>query len=67
MARHPLQVALDKEHGASVAPLVSALDEPEVDSSELTKALDAIPDAWDQAELGCAQGLAGQTTPLDQL
>lgn len=32
----------------------------------LTRVLDSIPGAWERAELGRAQGAAGQTIPLDQ-
>lgn len=49
----------------------SSLEEAEAEPSEqtrlLTRALDAIPGAWEQAELGRAQGAAGETTPLDRL
>ena len=45
----------------------SLLEGGEVEAGELTRLLDSIPGAWDQAEIGRIQGAAGQTTPLDQL
>jgi len=65
VARH-LPNGLD-DSDASVEPLKSARHGSEPDGSDLTRVLDAIPGAWDSAELGRAQGVAGQTTPLDQL
>lgn len=47
--------------------LASVLDGTETDGGELTRVLDAIPGAWERAELGRVQGVAGQTTPLNQL
>jgi hypothetical protein len=48
-------------------PSGSLLEGGEADTGELTRLLDSIPGAWDQAELGRIQGAAGQTTPLDQI
>jgi len=64
VARH-LSNGLD-DGDAPVAPLESARDGSELDGSDLTRVLDTIPGAWDCAEQG-AQGVAGQTVPLDQL
>jgi hypothetical protein len=79
----PLVIVLDEEHDARLkcmaeriavdrevlagSLLASALDGAEADRSELTHVLDAISGAWERAELGRFQGVAGQTTPLDQL
>lgn len=38
-----------------------------LEADELTRLLDSIPGAWDQAELGRIQGANGQTRPLDRL
>jgi hypothetical protein len=48
-------------------PATSQANEAEADAGELTRLLDSIPGAWEQAELGRVQGAAGQTTPLDQV
>lgn len=80
---HPLRVVLDDDHDARLTRmaeriavdrdslagslLASVLDGAETDGGELTRVLESIPGAWEQAELGRAQGLAGETTPLDQL
>ena len=45
----------------------SLLEGDGADAGELTRLLDSIPGAWDQAELGRMQGANGQTRPLDQL
>jgi len=39
----------------------------EADAGELTRLLDSIPGALDDAERGRMQGANGQTRPLDQL
>jgi hypothetical protein len=65
VARH-LPNGLD-DGDAPGEPLASARDGSEQDGSDLTRVLDAISGAWDCAELGRAQGAAGETTPLDQL
>jgi hypothetical protein len=57
-------VAKDGDPEPSSGPL---LEEGEAETGELTRLVDSIPGAWDQAELGRIQGAAGQTTPLDQL
>jgi len=41
--------------------------EAETEAAELTLLLDAIPGAWEQAELGRIQAAAGQTIPLHEL
>jgi hypothetical protein len=80
---HPLRVVLDDDHDARLmrmaeriavdrddlagSLLASVLDGAETDGGELTCVLDAIPGAWERAELGRAQGEAGRSTPLDQL
>jgi hypothetical protein len=57
-------VVKDGDPDASSA---SPLEGGAAEAGELTRLLDSIPGAWDQAELGRIQGAAGQTTPLDQL
>jgi len=57
-------VAKDGDPDPSSASL---LDGAEAEAGELTRLLDSIPGAWDEAELGRIQGAAGQTTPLDRL
>ena len=58
----PTKLASEDDRAAEVLR-----DQAEADGGDLTELLGAIPGAWDSAELGRAQGAAGQTTPLDQL
>jgi hypothetical protein len=60
------RIAVDRDALAG-SLLARVLEGAETDGAELTSVLDAIPGAWDQAELGRVQGAAGQTTPLEQL
>lgn len=80
---HPLRVVLDDDQDARLTRmaeriavdrdalagslLASVLDGAETDGGELTRVLDSIPGAWGRAESGRAQGITGETTPLDQL
>ena len=57
-------VAKDGDPEPSSGPLPEG---DEAETGELTRLLDSIPGAWDQAELGRIQGAAGQTTPLGQV
>lgn len=66
LTRMAERIAVDRNDLAG-SLLTSVLDGAEVDGAELTSVLDAVPGAWERAELGRAQGAAGQTTPLDQL
>ncbi|MEX1141101.1 MAG: hypothetical protein WD399_06785 [Thermoleophilaceae bacterium] len=59
-------VAVDREELAS-ALLATALDQAETDGGELTLVLDGVRGAWERAELGRRQGLAGATKSLDEL
>jgi hypothetical protein len=61
-----LDPSVAKDGNPDTSP-ASLLEGAEAEAGELTRLLDAIPGAWDQAELGRIQGAAGQTTPLDQL
>jgi hypothetical protein len=47
--------------------LATALDEADPDARTVGEVLEGIPDAWDRANLGLAQGRAGETIPLDAL
>lgn len=64
MAGFDPSVAKDGDPDPSSALL---LEGAVAEAGELTRLLDAIPGAWDQAELGRIQGANGQTRPLDQL
>ena len=64
MAGFDPSVAKDGDPAPSSASL---LEGAEAEAGELTRLLDSIPGAWDQAELGRIQGAGGQTVPLDQL
>lgn len=59
-------MAVDRDDLAGLL-LASVLDGAETDGAELTGVLDAVPGAWERAELGRTPGVAGQATPLDQL
>jgi hypothetical protein len=78
-----LNITLDSEHAAKLARLAdrvhvqegtlarsllaTALDEADPDPRAVTDVLDAIPGAWDQAEIGLSQARGGNTLPLDDL
>ncbi len=44
-----------------------ALDETDADPRHVAELLDAIPGAFDRAQLGLEQARRGETIPLDQL
>ena len=78
-----LNITLDGEHAAKLRRLAervhvqagtlarsllsSALDEADPDARNVTDLLDAIPGAFDRAQLGLQQARRGETIPLDQL
>jgi predicted transcriptional regulator len=47
--------------------LSTALDEADPDPRNITELLDAIPGAFERAQLGLAQARAGQVIPLEEL
>jgi predicted transcriptional regulator len=47
--------------------LATALDEVDPDARNVASLLDGIPGAFERAQLGQAQALAGETIPLDEL
>lgn len=47
--------------------LAQALDEADPDPRNAAALLDAIPGAWERAQLGLEQGRAGDTVALDEL
>ena len=47
--------------------LSTALDEADPDARSVTELLDAIPEAFERAQLGLAQIREGHGTPLDEL
>jgi hypothetical protein len=78
-----LNITLDTEHAAKLARLAdrvhvqegtlarsllaTALDDADPDPRAVTDVLDAIPGAWDQAQIGLSQARAGDTLPLNDL
>jgi hypothetical protein len=78
-----LNITLDAEHAAKLARLAervhvqegtlarsllsTALDEADPDARTVTEVLDAIPGAWERANLGLQQARAGETQALDTL
>jgi len=78
-----LNITLDAEYAEKLARLAervhvqegtlarsllsSALDEADPDARSVTELLDAIPGAWERAQLGREQGQRGDTQPLDTL
>ena len=78
-----LNITLDAEYAAKLARLAervhiqegtlarallsSALDDADPDPRSVTDVLDAIPGAWERADLGRRQAASGQTIPLDEL
>lgn len=47
--------------------LLSALDDADLDAETVTALLDAIPGAYESAQIGLRQAHAGETIPLDEL
>ena len=47
--------------------LTTALDEADPDARHITDLLDSIPGAFDRAELGRGEAIAGAGTPLEDL
>lgn len=78
-----LNITLDAEHAAKLTRLAdrvhvqegtlarsllaTALDDADPDPRAVTDVLDAIPGAWDRAQLGLNQARARETLPLDDL
>jgi hypothetical protein len=78
-----LNITLDTEHAAKLTRLAdrvhvqegtlarsllaTALDDADPDPRAVTDVLDAIPGAWDRAQLGLNQARARETLPLDDL
>ena len=78
-----LNITLDSEYAAKLARLAervhvqegtlarsllsTALDDADPDARSVTEVLDAIPGAWERAQLGREQGRSGETRPLDDL
>jgi hypothetical protein len=47
--------------------LSTAIDDADPDARSVTEALDAIPGAWDRAQLGLRQAASAQALSLDEL
>ena len=78
-----LNITLDDEQAAKLARLAermhvqpgtiarsllaSAIDEADPDARNLTALRDAIPGAFERAQLGLAQAKSGETITLDEL
>jgi hypothetical protein len=78
-----INVTLDGEYGAKLTQLAqrahvqegtlarsllsSAIDQADPDASNIVALLDGIDGAWEDAELGRRQALAGDTISLDDL
>ena len=78
-----LNVTLDGEHAAKLRRLAErththegtiarsllsiALDEADADARHIAELLDAIPGAYERAQLGIEQGRTGKTISLDDL
>ena len=78
-----LNITLDAEYAAKLARLAervhvqegtlarsllsTALDEADPDARTVMEVLDAIPGAWERANLGLQQARAGETQALDTL
>lgn len=78
-----LNISLDDEQGAKLARLAdrmhvqpgtlarsllsSALDEADPDVRNVVELLDAIPGAFERAQLGLVQARTGETVGLDEL
>ena len=81
--RSRLNITLDGERAAKLARLAarvhvqegtlarsllsSAIDEADPDGRLVTEVLDAIPGAWDRAQMGRDQARRGETISLDDL
>lgn len=78
-----LNITLDAEHAEKLARLAerihvqegtlarsllsTALDDADPDARTVTDVLDAIPGAWERAQIGREQARTGDTRPLDEL
>lgn len=78
-----LNVTLDDEYAARLARLAErthvqegtlarsllshAIDEADVDASNIVQILEGIPGAFERAQLGLEQAGSGRTSPLDEL
>ena len=78
-----LNVTLDEEYAAKLGRLAErthvqegtlarsllshAIDEADVDARHVADLLDAIPGAWDRAQLGRQQARTDRTVSLDEL
>ena len=78
-----LNVTLPEEHAAKLARLAErthvqpgtlagsllaqAIDDADLDASQIVELLDGIPGAWDRIDRGIADARAGRTIPLDEL
>jgi hypothetical protein len=78
-----LNVTLDPEYAEKLARLAArihvqegtlarsllstAIDEADPDGRTVTEALEAIPGAWERAQLGLQQAQVGETRPLNEL
>ena len=78
-----VNVVLDQEHSTKLhrlaerthtnpgtiarSLLATALDEADPDARHVTDLLDSIPEAFDRAEQGRGEALAGVGTPLEDL
>ena len=49
------------------SPLSTATDEADPDPRDVTALLDSIPGAWERAQEGLADALAGRGIPLEDL
>lgn len=47
--------------------LSTAIDNADLDATQVTEILDAIPGAWERTQEGLAQASRGEGTPLDEL
>ena len=47
--------------------LAQAIDDADLDASQIVELLDGIPGAWDRIDRGIADARAGRTIPLDEL
>jgi hypothetical protein len=80
---HRLNVTLDAEHAARLTRLAerthiqegtlarsllsTAIEEADPDARHITAVLDGIPGAYEEAQLGLQEALAGNVVPLDDL
>ena len=47
--------------------LAQAIDDADLDASQIVELLDGIPGAWDRIDRGIADARAGRTIPLEEL